>query len=160
MQRKDAQNIILYYRAIPDMRKLLKQERRELEEEYLGLSGVSMDGAPHSSTPGKPVESMAIALEESGAGARLREIEARLCELEADAAFIQHCLDTVNGRYKSILLMRYVYGYSWGKISVRMGVPDSTARHWDEKALARMAKTLEDSAEPAGILRRASHARV
>ncbi len=160
MQRKDTQAIILYYRAIPDMKKLLKAERRELEEEYLGLGGMSMDGTPHGSTPGKPVESMAIALEESGAAARLREIAARLCVLGEDAETIRRCLDTVNGRYKSILLMRYVYGYSWGKISVRLGVPDSTARHWDEKALDRMGKTLEDGEEIAGILRRASHARV
>ena len=36
MQRKDAKTIIMYYRSIPEMKRLLQQERRELEDEYCG----------------------------------------------------------------------------------------------------------------------------
>ena len=56
MRRKDVKTIIAYFYGIPAQRRLLDQERAELEAEYNGLRGTSYDGMPHSSTPGKPVE--------------------------------------------------------------------------------------------------------
>jgi DNA-directed RNA polymerase specialized sigma24 family protein len=160
MQRKDTIAIITYYRAIPGMEKLLKEEQRELENEYCGLRAVSMDGMPHGSFPGKPVEALSIAMEASGDADRLREIERRVQELEGDKKIIRGALDAVCGRYKTILSMRYLYGYSWGKISARMGVPDSTVRHWESKAVSRFGKVMEEVTSTKDILGRASRARV
>lgn len=50
--------------------------------------------------------------------------------LEGDAANIRGALDAVNGKYKSVIIMRLIRGYSWTKISGKLGVPDSTARNW------------------------------
>lgn len=160
MQRKDAKTIIMYYRTIPEMKRLLQQERRELEEENYGLRAVAADGMPHGCAPGDPVGSMAVKLAESGVGRRLEEIEKRISQLECDRQVIQEALDAVNGKYKNILVMRYVCGYSWGGISARIGAPDSTVRHWEEKALFRFAKALEDSPKTGGVLLRATRARV
>ena len=160
MRNKDAQTIVQYYHAIPEMQKLLRQEGRDIQDEYYGLPGIQMDGMPHGTAPGKPVEAAAIAIMESGVDVRLREIENRLQELDADRRTIQDAIDQINGRYKNILNLRYAYRYSWGKISVQMGVPDSTARHWNDKALYRLGKVLDDAPEITGILNRASRARV
>lgn len=160
MQRKDAKTIIMYYRSIPEMKRLLQQECRELEDEYCGLHGISMDGMPHGTSPGSPVESAVVRLAESGASDRIREIENRVQVLEDDQRHIQSALDAVNGRYKIILTMRYLDGYSWGGISARIGAPDSTVRHWDSKALLRFGKALEDAGETGEILGRATRARV
>lgn len=160
MLQKNAETIILYYRDIAGMRRLLLQERRELEDEYCGLKGVSMDGAPRGGSTGKPVEGQMIAMEESGAAARLREIGKRIDELDADKQRIQRALDALNGRYKRALKMRYLDGYSWAKISVRIGASDSTVRRWNDKALSRLGKALEEGGEVRGILDRASRARV
>lgn len=160
MQRKDAKTIILYYRAIPDMRRLLMKERQQLEDEFAPLGGVNMDGMPHGSSVGNPVENLAIRREESGTADRLREIGRRLAVLEEDRRQIQGALDALYGKYKTVLTMRYIVGYSWGGISARMGVPDSTVRHWEEKAMGRLGKALEDADDPGAILGRASRARV
>ena len=66
MRRNGAENIVLYYKAIPGMTKLLKQERAELEDDYNSLRGTSYDGMPHGSTPGKPTEEQAVRLAEKG----------------------------------------------------------------------------------------------
>lgn len=160
MQRKEAQTIVLYFYAIPGMVAVLNRERREIEEDYYSLRGVSMDGMPHGTTPGKPVESVAIALEESGAADRLREIGNRVGELEADRREIQAVIDGLNSRYNSILNMKYLHGYSWGATSARLGVPDSTIRHWHDKALEKLGKELESLPKKQEILNRASRARV
>ena len=160
MQRKDIKAIILYYRSIPEMKRLLLQEKADLESEYCGLNGVPTDSMPRGTMPGNPVENMAIALDESGAADRLREIECRAKELESDRQAIQCALDAVNGKYKMILLMRYVHEYSWGKISALLGAPDSTVRHWTDRAVLRLGKALEDAGENGELLRRASRARI
>ena len=160
MRREDVKAIISYYRGIPEMKRLLLREKEDLESEYCGLKGAPMDSTPRGTTPGNPVESMAIALNESGAADRLREIECRTQELECDRQAIQSALDAVNGKYKRMLLLRYVDGYSWGKISVQTGVPDSTVRHWTNRALLRLGNALDSAGENGDLLRRASRARI
>ena len=44
MRRKDVKTIIAYFYGIPAQRRLLDQERAELEAEYNGLRGTSYDG--------------------------------------------------------------------------------------------------------------------
>lgn len=159
MRYESVRRIALYYKAIPGMLRLLKQEREELEQEYNGLRGVEADGMPHGSSPGKPTEMMGLRALENGVGERLREIGDRERELTADAANIRACLDTLNDKYKQVLLMRYVFGYSWGKVSVRLNTPDSTARNWHDRAMERFGEALEELPGAADLVARASRAR-
>lgn len=159
MRYESVKRIALYYKAIPGMLRLLKQEREELELEYNGLRGVAADGMPHGSSPGKPTETMGLRAVENGIGDRLREIEERERELTTDAANIRASLDTLNGKYKQVILMRHVYGYSWAKTAIRMNAPDSTARHWYEKAMERFGEVLEELPGMGDLLTRASRAR-
>lgn len=160
MERHNAELIIKYYYAIPAMKRLLAEERRDLEEECFGVRGVAMDGMPHSTAPGRPVEAAAIAYEDSGAAERCREIATRIDTMNADAAKIRCCFDAMNGKYKRVVMLRYGGGYSWGGISARMGVPDSTCRLWNRKALERFGKAFLEEPLAKEIIARASHARV
>ena len=144
MQFESVKHIAQYYKAIPGMLRLLQQEREELEGNYYGLRGLAYDGTPHSSSPGKPTEEAGLRALESGVGDRLAEIKANEMVLSADAAAIWGCLDAVNGRYKQVILMRYVRGYSWAKTGVRMNAPDSTVRNWHERAMERFGEALEE----------------
>lgn len=160
MRRKNTKIIMGYYSGIPDMVRLLKRERSELESQnYDTLGAVAADGMPHSGTPGKPVERMALNAEEKGVWNRLQEIEVRLQILDADGGAIRDCLDAVNGKYKRILSMRYLHRYSWGKIAVRLEAPDSTVRNWHMKALDALGFALDDVPMIEEILGRASRAR-
>ena len=148
MQFESVKHIAQYYKAIPGMLRLLQQEREELEGNYYGLRGLAYDGTPHSSSPGKPTEEAGLRALESGVGDRLAEIKA-----------IRGCLDAVNGRYKQVILMRYVRGYSWAKTGVRMNAPDSTVRNWHERAMERFGEALEELPEAAELAARAARAR-
>lgn len=162
MQFESVKHIAQYYKAIPGMLRLLQQEREELEElegNYYGLRGLAYDGTPHSSSPGKPTEEAGLRALESGVGDRLAEIKANEMVLSADAAAIRGCLDAVNGRYKQVILMRYVRGYSWAKTGVRMNAPDSTVRNWHERAMERFGEALEELPEAAELAARAARAR-
>ena len=154
MQFESVKHIAQYYKAIPGMLRLLQQEREELEGNYYGLRGLAYDGTPHSSSPGKPTEEAGLRALESGVGDRLAEIKANETVLSADAAAIRGCVDAVNGKYKQVILMRYVRGYSWAKTGVRMNAPDSTVRNWHERAMERFGEALEELPEPAEQIRR------
>jgi hypothetical protein len=158
MQFESVKHIAQYYKAIPGMLRLLQQEREELEGNYYGLRGLAYDGTPHSSSPGKPTEEAGLRALESGVGDRLAEIKANEMVLSADAAAIRGCLDAVNGRYKQVILMRYVRGYSWAKTGVRMNAPDSTVRNWHERAMERFGEALEELPEAAELAARAARA--
>ena len=159
MRYDSVKRIALYYRNIPGMLRLLKQERAELEEEYNGLRGMEMDGMPHGSSPGKPTEALGMRCMENGVGDRIAEIESREKILTADAATIRACLDALNGRYKQVIVLRYVRGYSWAKIGMRINAPDSTARCWHEKAMKRFGEVLEELTDVGALTIRASRAR-
>lgn len=159
MRFENVKHIALYYKAIPGMLHLLRQERKGLEEEYNGLRGLAMDGMPHGSSPGKPTENMALRVMENGVGDRLEEIGEKERVLSADAASIRGCLDTLNGKYKQVILMRYVRGYSWAKTGARMDAPDSTVRNWHDRAIERFGEALEELPDARGLIDRASRAR-
>lgn len=160
MERHDAELIVKYYYAIPTMKRLLIAEKTELEEEHFEMRGIAMDGMPHATAPGRPVEAAAIAYEESGAAERCKEIVARIATMDLDAAKIRCAFDALHGKYKRVVMLRYGGGYSWGGISARMGVPDSTARLWSKKAVEQFGKTFAEEADAAKILARAARARV
>lgn len=159
MRKGGAETVAMYYRAIPGMMKLLREERQALEDEYNGLRVPSIDGLPHGSAPGMPTEALALRTAEAGVSERLREIEARLGVLETDAATIRGALDALGGNYKRIITMRALRRDSWAKISVNMGVPDSTVRYWYRLALNQLGAVLAEAQDADELERRASRAR-
>jgi len=159
MRRKDVKTIIEYFYGIPKQRRLLDQERAELEDEYNGLRGTSYDGVPHSSTPGKPTEEMAARVDARNVRNRLEEIAVRDHVLIVDRDNIQGCLDVLKGEYKKLIFARYRDRYSWAKIAALNGVPDRTARWQHEKTLDRMGEALEEVPMVDELLGRASRAR-
>ena len=124
MRYGSVKHIALYYKAIPGMLRLLRQERAE-----------------------------------NGVSERLAEIAEAERVLSGDEACIRACLDALNGKYKEVIVMRYVRGYSWAKISARMGTADSTARDWHTRAMERLGEVLEELPEAEALARRASRAR-
>ena len=143
MERKEVKTILMYYSEIPGMIKLLKREKYELELEYSSIQGMSSDGSQHGNGPGTPTEQIAIRMIENGNSNRLKEIEIQLQVLDRDAALIRGCVDGMNSKYKRVLLLRSVNGYSWGRICAQTGIPESTARDWHNKAQERIGKELE-----------------
>lgn len=93
MRFVDVKRIALYYKAIPGMLHLLRQERAELEEEYNGLGSTAADGTPHGSSPGKPTEELGLRALENGTGERLAQIAEQERVLLEDQAVIRACLD-------------------------------------------------------------------
>lgn len=160
MRKKQVETIITYYHEIPAMVRLLKEERAELEEEYNGLRGIPIDGLPHGSTPGNPTAALAEQLEEKSVWDRLQEIEIKIQVLSADKAIIRGCLDSMRGKYKKLISLRLLAGYSWARIAAEIGVPDTTARRWYRKAIERLGEALEEAPMVEEILGRASRARV
>ena len=159
MRRKDVKTIIAYFYGIPAQRRLLDQERAELEDEYSGLRGTSYDGMPHSSTPGKPTEALALQTDARNVWGKLEAVAVRVHVLEADREKIQDCMNAINGEYTRLLLYRYRDKYSWVKIAVKLGVTERTAKRWGERALDRLGEALEEVSMPDEILGRASRAR-
>ncbi|MCM1296366.1 MAG: hypothetical protein NC311_12575 [Muribaculaceae bacterium] len=159
MNRKNVKTAVQYYYEIPNMMRLLRQEKDELESLYDSLGSVNMDGMPHGSAPGRGVEGLAMRTDSRGVWERLQEIDVRQQVLEGDEAALRDVMDSLNGKYKNLLSMRYCYRYSWVKISVRLSVPDSTVRSWHERALLALADGLKDAPMMEEILGRASRAR-
>lgn len=160
MQKKQVEEIIMYYHEIPNMIKLLRKEQADLEEEYCGLHGTPVDGLPRGSSPGNPTLVLVEKVEEKGVAYRLQEISVKIQVLSADRAMIRGCIDSLRGRYKRMLFLRYPGGYSWARISAEIGVPDTTARRWHRRAVERLGEALEDAPMVEEILGRASRARV
>lgn len=160
MRRKDVKTVIAYYFEIPAMRKEFSAERARLESEYDGLRGTSYDGVPHSSMPGKPTEELAAKAEANNTWCRIQEIGVKVQVLQADEAAIRGSVDALNGRYKSLLNMKYFRRYSWAKISASLGTPEATARRWNDKALDRLGELLDEAPMVEELLGRASRARV
>lgn len=159
MHEKSVKKIVQYYYGIPEMVRLLKAEQREKESLYNTLKGAGGDGMPGGGAPGKPVEAAVERLDALGVWNRLQEIAVRLTVLEGDAAAVRGCLDGLNGKYKRIIQLRHHFGYSWAKISVRMGMPDSTARSWHDKAIVCLGEALDEVPMVEELLGRASRAR-
>lgn len=118
-----------YYKAIPGMLRLLRQERTELEGNYYGLRGLACDGMPRGSSPGKPTEESGLRALENGVSKRLAEIAETERVLSGDEACIRACLDALNGKYKEVIVMRYVRGYRPGAGDT----PCGAGRHRDRE---------------------------
>ena len=160
MRRKDVKTIIAYFYGIPAQRRLLDQEQAELEDEYNGLRGTSYDGMPHSSTPGKPTEALALQADARNVWGKLEAVAVRLHVLETDREKIQDCMNAINSEYTRIIFYRYRDKNSGGTSAVMLGVTERTAKRRGEKALDRLGEALEEVSMPDEILGRASRARV
>ena len=159
MRRKDVKTIIAYFYGIPAQRRLLDQEQAELEDEYNGLRGTSYDGMPHSSTPGKPTEALALQADARNVWGKLEAVAVRVHVLETDREKIQDCMNAINSEYTRIIFYRYRDKYSWVKIAVMLGVTERTAKRRGEKALDRLGEALEEVPMADELLGRASRAR-
>lgn len=160
MRRKDVKTVIAYYFGIPAMRRMLADERVELEGEYDGLRGMAYDGMPHSSTPGKPTEALALQVDARSVWNRMEEISVRDHVLVMDQENIRGCLDVLKGEYKRLIFFKYRNKYSWVRIAAASGVPDRTVRWWHDKAVDRLGEALEEVPMADELLGRASRARV
>ena len=160
MRHTDVKKIIAYYYGIPAMCRLLDAERAELESEYDGLRGSSMNGMPHGSTPGKQTEAMAERTDALRVWNRLEAIRVRGHVLSMDRDLICGCLDALNGEYKRLIVMRYRDKYSWVKMSVRSGAAEKTIRRRHDRAVDRLGEVLDDAPMIDEVLGRASRARV
>ena len=94
-------------------------------------------------------------IEELRTGKRTKRTEARILVLKRDKELICECLDRLYGKYRGVLKQRYVYGYSWNKISAYLGYPGSTVRNWHDKGIERLAEVLSDVPMIDEILERA-----
>ena len=131
MRFVDVKRIALYYKAIPGMLHLLRQERAELEEEYNGLGSTAADGTPHGSSPGKPTEELGLRALENGTGERLAQIAEQERVLLEDQAVIRVCLDGLNSTSSSFSCAMCVgtagpkSGCDWVRRTVRPGAGTS-----------------------------------
>lgn len=90
----------------------------ELEGED-GLGSVNMDGMPHSKTPGKPVERMALA--RAALHEKLLNLQADLAEKEL--AIMEYIESVEQEDIKLIMELRYIDAKYWQDI----------AREWEER---------------------------
>ena len=105
----------------------------ELEDED-GLGSVNMDGMPHSTTPGNPVERMALAR------AALQE---KLVQLKADLAekrleILSYINSVEQEDVKFIMEVRYIDGKSWHDAAVEW--VQKTGKYADRTTLSKKVR--------------------
>ncbi len=145
MEREDVKSILVYYGNIPGMIEAENQWYKQIEDQYYnGLRSPRMDGMPHGQTSGSQTESMGMLAANAGVSEGREKHFVRLEVLHADQDTIRGCLDALNGIYKKVIFNRYVRGYSWAKISVKMSAPESTVRSWHDRAVDKLGKLLEE----------------
>lgn len=89
------------------------EERIKALEDEIGLGSVKMDGMPHGTTPGNPVERMALAL--AALHEDLVNLKATLLEKELE---IRKYIETVEREdIKLIMEMRFVDMMDWYSIA-------------------------------------------
>lgn len=145
MTKTGAENILIYYSNIPGMLKCERKECEQIEATYYsGLKAVSMDGMPHGSAVGRPTERDGLKAAEDNAQHRLEQSKIRIKMLEGDRDSIERVLCSVNGKYKTILVGKYIKGQNWVQISMELNAAVGTVRYWRDKALERFAEVLEN----------------
>lgn len=105
----------------------------ELEDED-GLGAVNMDGMPHGTTPGKPVERMALA--RAALHERLLYLKASLAEKELA---IREYIESVEQEdIKLIMELRFIDGKNWQDIAVEW--EERTEKYIDRTTLAKKVR--------------------
>lgn len=161
MKREDVKNILLYYKSIPEMIKLEKQEQERLEDEYYNaLRRPGTGSGSHGSAVGRPTESLAIRAAEHGAAGAVKNAKIRIINLEMDRKLIGDCISALNDKYRKIILWKVIRGDSWTRIAVCTSTPESTLRYWYDQALERLGEALEEDVTMVDeLIGRASRAR-
>ena len=118
----------------------LEERIAELEAED-GLGSVNMDGMPHSTTPGNPVERMALA--RAALHEKLLDLRATLKRRELE---IQNYIDSVEDEgVKFIMELKFIDGLGWHDIASEW--EEKTGKYADRTTLAKkMRKYLEKTA--------------
>jgi hypothetical protein len=105
----------------------------ELEEED-GLGSMNMDGMPHSTTPGNPVERMALA--RAALHEKLVQLKA---DLEEKRLEITAYIERVEPEdVKFIMEMRFIDGKSWHDAAVEW--VQSTGKYADRTTLSKKVR--------------------
>ena len=105
----------------------------ELEEED-GLGSMNMDGMPHSTTPGNPVERMALA--RAALHEKLLRLKSELTEKELA---IREYIDTVErDDVRLIMELRYVDGNDWQDTAVEW--VQRTGKYADRTTLSKKVR--------------------
>lgn len=102
----------------------------ELEDED-GLGSVDMDGMPHSKTPGKPVERMALA--RAALHEKLVQLKTELAEKEM--AIMDYIESVEHEDIKFIMELRFIDGKYWQDIAVEW--EEKTGKYADRTTLAK-----------------------
>ena len=118
----------------------LEERIAELEAED-GVGSINMDGMPHGSTPGNPVERMAMA--RAALHEKLVNLQATLKRKELE---IQEYIDSVEDEdVKWIIEMRCIQLMEWSDIAVEW--EEQTGKYADRTTLAKkMRKYLQEHA--------------
>lgn len=105
----------------------------ELEDED-GLGSIDMDGMPHSKTPGKPVERMALA--RAALHERLLHLKADLAEKEL--AIREYIESVEQDDVKLIMELRFIDGRDWFNVAVEW--EERTGKYADRTTLAKKVR--------------------
>ena len=105
----------------------------ELNDED-GLGSVNMDGMPHGTTPGNPVERMALA--RMALHEKLLHLKANLMEKEL---LIREYIERVEqDDIRLIMELRFVDGRDWGNVAVEW--EERTGKYADRTTLAKKVR--------------------
>lgn len=108
----------------------IKERIAELEEEN-GLGSVNMDGMPHGTTPGNPVERLALA--RAALHEKLLQLKADLAEKELA---IREYIESVEPEdIKFIMELRYIDAKYWQDIAIEW--EERTGKYADRTTLAK-----------------------
>lgn len=110
--------------------KRISERIAELEEEN-GLGSVNMDGMPHGTTPGNPVERMALA--RAALQEKLLQLRADLAEKEL--AIVEYIESVEQEDIKLIMEMRYIDAKYWQDIAIEW--EERTGKYADRTTLAK-----------------------
>jgi hypothetical protein len=108
----------------------LNERIAELEDED-GLGSVNMDGMPHGTTPGNPVERMALA--RAALHEKLLQLKADLAEKEL--AIMNYIESVEQEDIKLIMEMRYIDAKYWQDIAIEW--EERTGKYADRTTLAK-----------------------
>ena len=111
----------------------LNERIAELEEED-GLGAINMDGMPHSTSPGNPVEQMALA--RAALHERLMRLKANLAEKELE--IVEYIESVEQEDIKLIMELRFIDGRDWGNVAVEW--EERTGKYADRTTLAKKVR--------------------
>ena len=111
----------------------LNERIAELEDED-GLGSVNMDGMPHGTTPGNPVERMALA--RAALHEKLLQLKVDLAEKEL--AIMNYIESVEQEDIKLIMEMRYIDGKNWHDAAVEW--VQRTGKYADRTTLSKKVR--------------------